>query len=222
MYDADVATHKASSAPNRIQPARRVMRQHPQPLFAPATRTVKGRRTTPYDVTLVATGFSSSNFRFPVAFCDSYTYNSIRSHSDPLRETMGRPILKICAMKGCDVTDCTDLAHNAGVHFSVQSCLAKGVKLDAQSQVRFMHFLLSVFFHRKPSCRPRMLTHLERDFCSFGRAVQNTKTARCNWSWKACLTEIASISLSLTTRSWAQLYLRGRQIQQARHAALGL
>ncbi|KAL3148955.1 hypothetical protein ABBQ32_001813 [Trebouxia sp. C0010 RCD-2024] len=48
---------------------------------------------------------------------------------------MGRPILKICAMRGCEETDCTDPVHNAGVDFSVESCLAKDVSLSAESQL---------------------------------------------------------------------------------------
>lgn len=52
-----------------------------------------------------------------------------------LCDIMGRPILKICAMKGCDVTDCYE---HTGESFSVQSCLAKGVQLDAESQVRLI------------------------------------------------------------------------------------
>ena len=116
---------------------------------------------------------------------------------------MGRPILKICAFRGCDVTDCrSDPEHAAGENFSVNSCLAKGVQLDAESQVRLVHSFRSVLFCQ-PSCRLRMSTQLELDFCSFGPVVRSIKTARCKWCWKACLTEIANTSLSLMIRPWA-------------------
>ena len=47
---------------------------------------------------------------------------------------MGRPILKICAKKGCDVTDCTaDPARgHEGVDFSVQDCFCR--RLDSTSE----------------------------------------------------------------------------------------
>ena len=81
---------------------------------------------------------------------------------------MGRPILKICAMKGCDATDCrSDPEHSAGENFSVQSCLAKGVQLDAESQVRLIHSSHSVLFCQ-PSCCLRMSTQLERIFAALG------------------------------------------------------
>ncbi len=49
---------------------------------------------------------------------------------------MGRPMLKICAKKGCDVTDCTsDPAQQEGVDFSVQVCFFRGLDSSSESQV---------------------------------------------------------------------------------------
>ncbi|KAL0055083.1 hypothetical protein WJX82_006767 [Trebouxia sp. C0006] len=49
---------------------------------------------------------------------------------------MGRPMLKICAKKGCDVTDCTsDPAQQEGVDFSVQVCFFRGLDSSSESQL---------------------------------------------------------------------------------------
>ena len=48
---------------------------------------------------------------------------------------MGRPMLKICAKKGCEATDCTDPAQQEGVDFSVQVCFFRGLDSKSESEV---------------------------------------------------------------------------------------
>lgn len=172
---------------------------------------------------------SAAAFGFSLATCDlpSATIPR-RSVSAIFIKVMGRPILKICAMRGCEETDCTDPVHNAGVDFSVESCLAKDVSLSAESQVR-LNVLPGVWFRPKSCCRLRHLTQRERHFCSFGRAVQSTRSSLCNWFWTACRTEILNTSLNLTislscapwARSWGarqQLcYQLAKEKEQGNH-----
>lgn len=51
---------------------------------------------------------------------------------------MGRPILKICAKKGCDCTSDPAL-DTEGVDFSVQACFFRGLDSKSESEVGILY-----------------------------------------------------------------------------------
>ena len=109
---------------------------------------------------------------------------------------MGRPILKICAKPGCDVTDCTsDPTYTAGVDFSVQDCnehtFFRAVDSKVDSKVTMMLLVQRNLANR--ACIYALPPNLWQQLCadsfsfvpySYGRVVENTKSQRCSGSYK--------------------------------------
>ncbi len=95
---------------------------------------------------------------------------------------MGRPMLKICAKKGCDVTDCTsDPAQQEGVDFSVQVCFFRGLDSSSESQVPISNAVLTAdLIFLQVSCRPSRRVDLI--FCSAAAVGVLSRAQRCGFA----------------------------------------